>query len=167
MPDDGPERIALRFDPEPGEDGLPIVENEVPVTHLYGGIYRLEGSSAFGEVYLGDSIEVEPAGDDTFRLVRVVERSGYQVRSVGVSRAAAESDELARLCAMVEAEGGAWERMMGGILIFHLPPGAALDVDAALEDIRHAAVPPRPAPAEVPPWWKVWTRLRRPTRPRS
>lgn len=160
-PSDGHEYIALRFDPEPGGDGLPIVDEKVPVTLLYGYIYRLEGSSAFGEVFLGDTIEVEPVPHHSFRLVRVVERSGYRVHFVGVPRTVAESEELAQLFAAVEDVGGAWERIMGGILIFHLPQEAALDLNSALEEVYGAVAPRQESvPPATHPWWKVWTRLR-------
>jgi hypothetical protein len=108
----------------------------VEVECVGNGLYRLEDSliSAWEDssVYAGDVIEAEPLPDGTHRLVRVVERSPMRHSFWILPRRYRESSEFDAFLAAVDAAGGRWESVWGGMLWVHLPPESGFDAEGAL-----------------------------------
>lgn len=108
--------IRLRFD-ELGHEDAEVVE-------VAPNWFRVEHTPLFPTepVYRGDIIEVERLPDGTCRFVRIVEPSPLQHFTWMVPRSFVESSEYEAFGAAVEAVGGAWEGIMGGVLHVHVPP---------------------------------------------
>lgn len=155
-----PLTISLCFEPGPEEDSIPLVEHGVPVTPLFGDRFQLEGSSIFGGGNQGDIIEAELLSDGTYRFVRVLEPSGNLVRNFLLARSIVESAAFARLCSEVESVGGTWERMMGGVVYFHLPSYSSFDIDAELDTVISSVAEQSPPPEKPRFRWKFWRRPR-------
>lgn len=97
-------------------------EETLLVTPMGSNRYRMEESSALGEVSYHDVIEAEPHTDGTLRFLRVLTPSGLTTVSWILSQNLIESPALSVLLEKVMAVGGNWERMFGGVLLLHLPP---------------------------------------------
>ena len=82
-----------------------------------------------------DVIEVEALDGvgESFLFVQVVLRSELDRMHFVLTRTAADSDLTPVLDRVVQA-GGYWELSLGGGLFVALPPGASVDVKAALSD---------------------------------
>lgn len=93
------------------------------VSPVGANLYRSEQTSLLGEMCYFDTIEAETQSDGTLRMLRVAARSGLKTFSCFLSLAQFESPELAAFLHGVAAAGGLWERVFGGGLILHLPPG--------------------------------------------
>jgi hypothetical protein len=149
---DMPENETIRVGFEEG------VTESICVTPLGSSIYRLEQTPVWNPdpvVYLGDAIELELLPDGTHRFVRVVERAPLRHYDWVVSQFFVESLEYAQFGKAVEAAGGAWEGIMEGWLLVHLPETSPFDVEGELEHwiaIANAKLPTR--------WWEVWKRRR-------
>lgn len=116
-----------------GEDPLIVFPAEsitvsLPITWLGGSLYRLDrvplGVKA--AAYL-DVIEAEPGPDERLRFVRVVEPSGWRTHELVVPQHMIEGEWADTLLQEVEALGGHWEIVFGGLLIVCLPPGVEFD----------------------------------------
>lgn len=83
-----------------------------------------------------DVLRLTRAPDGELELVEVAERGGWKRFDFVISKAFAESKELAALVARVDAAGGAWVRDFGGCLSILLPPNSiwnpTRDLKAAL-----------------------------------
>jgi len=96
------------------------------LTPLGHNQFRLEETS-FTELglFYHDIIEAEPKDGKEVRFVRRVERSGLRVFQFLLSKRLTESEVFAAFLQRVEAHGGYWEQIFGGILLVHLPRGSA------------------------------------------
>ena len=119
--------VRLRFDEGSHE--------EAAVTELAPGRLRLEETpfAPTEPLYAGDVIEVERLLDRTHRFLRVAERSAMRHYSCVVPRSFVESADYRAFGQAVEAAGGSWEGVFGGILHVHVPPGSAFDPEAELD----------------------------------
>lgn len=119
--------IQLRFD-ELGHESAEVVE-------VAPNRFRLEHTPLFPteSVYQGDVIEVEDLPDGTYRFLRIVELSPLQHFTWMVPRVFVQSPEYEAFGAAVEAVGGAWEGIMGGVLHVHLPPVHVAAITAELD----------------------------------
>jgi hypothetical protein len=122
--------MTVRFSPEE-----PLVEFPaealtvtVPLTAVGDRLYRLDGvpvgvaSAAFGDV-----IEAEPSEGGRLRFLRVAEAGGWRTFDYLVSPHRIDSAWGQALFRELEARGGHWERICGGLLFICLPPGAEFD----------------------------------------
>ncbi|MEM7248123.1 MAG: GNAT family N-acetyltransferase [Acidobacteriota bacterium] len=123
LPDD---EMVIEF-----EDGFSM---NLAVTQVGPITYRLDNVPWSDEAGFRDVIEVEETGPQEARFVRIVEKSDWQVQSVGLSRAMQASKELDRYLEEVVELGGHWEQVFGGMLSVCLPPGVQHD----LSDVRPA-----------------------------
>ena len=128
----------------------------VYVTRLTPNCFRLRvtpvtGAEADGDIYLGDVIEVELEPDGAYRFVRVVERAPLHHYSWIVPEFFVESAQYGQYGAAVEAAGGAWEGLMGCLLLVHMPTTSTFDAEAELDRRIAAAM-------HTPPkrWWEFW-----------
>jgi hypothetical protein len=123
--------IRLRFDEEGHET--------VIVAELAPGRFRLEVTPLLGAdaIYAGDVIEAHPLRDGTHQFRRVVQRAPLRHWSWLVPCAFVESPRYQAFTTAVEATGGSWESMMGGLLIVHMPEEMAFEAEKELE--RHLA----------------------------
>jgi hypothetical protein len=112
-PDDQPCEVRITFQ----DDSETLL-----VTPTGPNLYRMEESSALGEVSYHDIIETEPHGDGGVRFLRVVTPSELKTTSWMIPQIVAESPSLSTLLDRVMAVGGNWERIFGGCLIVHLTP---------------------------------------------
>lgn len=153
---DAPLTLSLLFAPEE-EGDLPVIENDVPVTPVFGNQFRLEGTSAFGGGMYGDVIEVERQADGTYQFIRIVEPSGLRVHSWCIRREVIESPEFERFGEAVVNAGGVWERLMGGLIYVHLLPESTFDAEAEFQAVQ-ATVAARisPVATTAKPWWRRW-----------
>ena len=96
------------------------------MTPLGGNLYRLEESS-LAEVgaFYHDVVEAKSRLGRDLRFSRVVERSGLRVFRFLLSQELAASEPFAAFLRRVEAHGGFWEQVFGGIVLIHLPRGSA------------------------------------------
>jgi hypothetical protein len=121
--------VALSF-----ADGL---TEDIPLAHVEGNQYRVEFSSMLSEprVFYGDVIEINPTGENSAVLVRMVKRSGFVVSCRLIGQKIVDSPLFQGLLDKIMRRGGNYERAFGGVLIVHLPPNADLDVDEELQNI--------------------------------
>lgn len=110
---------------------------EVYVQPVGPGLFRLEHTPIWANrednpLYLGDVVELAPQSDGTYEFVRVAERAPLRHLDWVVPRRFVESEEYQRFGAAVEAAGGRWEGIFGGLLFVHLPLDSTFDADAEL-----------------------------------
>ena len=117
----GEENLLVEF---PNE----AVTVSVPYTRIGEGRFRLDGvplgveSAGFKDV-----IEAEPAEEGRLRVRRVVESSGWRTYDFILPAYRIDSEWGQSLLRELEARGGHWERMFGGLLFICIPPGLDLD----------------------------------------
>ena len=100
----------------------------IPVTHVGGSLYRLEGIPLLVEgAGFRDVVEAEPIGDGKLRVRRVVESSGWRTFDFIVPPWKLDGDWGQALFRRLEELGGHWERVLGGLLFVCIPPGVDLD----------------------------------------
>ena len=116
--------------------GIIDITETLRVAQIASGTYLLQDSSAFGEVYYGDLIEVLRDASGANQFVRVVSRSGLCVKTFILPETAFASDGLKRLLDRVVSLGGVWERAYGGVLFVHLPTGLDMDLDQEVQSLR-------------------------------
>jgi hypothetical protein len=123
--------IRLRFDE--------TADESVEVTTLAPGRFRLEETPLLGAdtVYAGDVIEAQPLRDGTHQFRRVSQRAPLRHSSWLVPPAFVASARFRAFTTAVEAAGGSWERIMGGLLLVHVPEESAFDAEKELD--RHLA----------------------------
>lgn len=107
------------------------------VTPLGENLYRLEETPVLveQEIYLGDIIEAEVRDDGVLRFRRLVVASPWHHWSWFLAQIVIESSDFDGFTAMIEEQGGKWERIFGGLFIVHLPPESALDPEAELQKV--------------------------------
>ena len=114
--DDG--TIDVMLEGRSGDAASVDLERLGPRTYRVASVPLTEG------VGFRDVIEAEETEPGELKLVRVVERSGWSTTSYAVAEGAMESPGLRARLAQVEAAGGRWETLFGGLLFICLPPGA-------------------------------------------
>jgi hypothetical protein len=119
--------IRLRFDGARHED--------IEVTRLRDHQFKLTETPLLATVavHAGDVIEAEPLADGTHRFVRVVDRSPMRHFSWVVPRGWFDSPARDAYLERVEAAGGTWEQISGGVLYVHIPSDSAFDAEAEFD----------------------------------
>lgn len=112
-------------------------EETVLGTPLGNNRYRLDLPPLFVEMelFFGDIIEVETQVNGAFRFCRVAERSGWRRWSWILRKDMLESAPFQAFQQAIEAHHGVWERVMGGIVVVHLPPDTNFDPDVTLKQV--------------------------------
>jgi hypothetical protein len=75
----------------------------------------------------GDVIEAIPSDGGRLRFVRIAEPGGWRTFEYLLPAAKIEGESGKRLLRELEARGGRWERVFGGVLFVSIPPGLDLD----------------------------------------
>jgi len=120
-------QIRLRFDDASQEQS--------EVTQLGTNRFRLEETplSAPEPLYPGDTIEAQPLQDGSYRFGSILERSPMSHYSWVVPRSFVDSAAYHEFTKSIEAAGGKWEGIAGGILRVHLPQRTDVDPEIALQ----------------------------------
>ncbi len=107
------------------------------VTPLGGDLYRLEWTPLLvdQELFLGDVIEAETQENGELSFRRLVTPSPWHHWQWILSKDVVESPIFEALTATIEKQGGKWERYLGGIILFHLPPEASLDPQEEMKKV--------------------------------
>lgn len=119
--------IQLRFDD--------MSHEEVEVVPSGARRFRLQDTPAFATdpVFAGDVIEAAPLADGTHRFIRVLERAPLRHYSWVLPRGWSDSPVRDVYLARVEAAGGTWEQLFGGVLFVHIPVESSFDAEAELD----------------------------------
>ena len=107
------------------------------MTPLGNNQYRLEVTSIGGHLRYGDTIEVgPPVSDGAVPYRRIIRRSGLRVQSFVISKKVMESPGMQDFARQIEALGGHWEGIAGGVLVIHLPRRVELNIQDELRRIQ-------------------------------
>lgn len=108
----------------------------VPITQVGDDLYRLDGVPVFVEcASFGDVIEAIPSDDGRLRFVRVAEPGGWRTFEYLLPAAKIEGESGQCLLRELDARGGHWERVFGGVLFACIPPGLDLDLTLWIETV--------------------------------
>ena len=116
------ETIAVIFDDGEGE-----MEWPVPVARVGPKLFRVEEHPDFLDhvVEFGDVFEVTASGN-SFRFVRVVEKSPFKRLAFTIGREVVSSPALRHVFTKVEALGGRWDFMINFLFVY-LPKECGYD----------------------------------------
>jgi hypothetical protein len=107
------------------------------MTPLGENQYRLEVTSIGGHLRYGDTIEVgPPRSDGEVPYRRIIRRSGLGTQCFVLSKELMESPGMQDFAQQIEALGGHWEGIAGGVLIVHVPRKLNLDIQQELKRIQ-------------------------------
>jgi hypothetical protein len=107
------------------------------MTALGNNQYRLEVTSIGGHLRYGDTIEVgPPLNDGAVPYRRIIKRAGLRTQCFVLSKKLMESPGMQNFAKRIEALGGHWEGIAGGVLVVHLPGKFDLDIQDELKRIR-------------------------------
>ena len=111
-----------------------------PVVRVGDNLFRLEDNpyayNIFG-LFWFDVLRLSSRSDGSFDYVRLVKRN-YRCDEYMVTKAMAESTELEVVLAGVTKRGGAWERILGGMLLVYVPHRLNLDLREQLNEVARA-----------------------------
>jgi hypothetical protein len=116
----GEENVLVEF---PAEN----LTVSVPYSQVGECLYRLDGvpvgveSAGYRDIIEADVV------NGVLRFQRVAERSGWKTYDYIVSPSRIESELGQSLLRELEARGGHWERVFGGLLFICVPPGLEFD----------------------------------------
>ncbi len=107
------------------------------MTPLGNNQYRLEVTSIGGYLRYGDTIEVgPPLSNGAVPYRRIIRRSGLRTQCFVLSKKLMESPGMQDFAKQIEALGGHWEGIAGGVLVVHLPRRVDLDIQDELKRIQ-------------------------------
>jgi hypothetical protein len=107
------------------------------MTPLGDNQYRLEVTSIGGHLRYGDTIEVGlPRSDGAVPYRRIIKRSGLRTQCFVLSKKLMESPGMRDFAKQIEALGGHWEGIAGGVLIVHVSRKLNLDIQQELKRIQ-------------------------------
>ena len=107
------------------------------MTPLGENQYRLEVTSIGGRLRYGDTIEVgPPRSDGAVPYRRIIRRSGLRTQCFVLSKKLMESPGMRDFAQQMEALGGHWEGIAGGVLVVHVPRKLNLDIQQELKRIQ-------------------------------
>ena len=99
--------------------------------------FRLEVTSIDGHLRYGDTIEVgPPLVDGAVPYRRIVRRSGLRTQCFVLPKKLMESPGMRDFAKQIEALGGHWEGIAGGVLIVHVSRKLNLDIQQELKRIQ-------------------------------
>lgn len=113
----------MHVEPSDGSDRMGPVE----VEPLGDNRFRIHATTLLEGIDYRDVVEADVVGADTIRIRRVVEKSTWRTLCFVVAPRIVGSEGLTAVLDGVTACGGNWERMWGGCLFVHLPPGVDWD----------------------------------------
>ena len=100
----------------------------VPFTQVGDRLYRLDGVPIATEAAsFDDIIEAEQCNNERIRFVRVAEPGGWRTFDFILPPYKIESEWGQSLLRELEARGGHWEQVLGGLSFVCVPPGLDLD----------------------------------------
>ena len=102
-------------------------------------LYRLEESSMLGEAVFGDVIEAVPMHEGGLLFKRVASPSGMTTVNCILTPEQMQAPGLQPLLDGIMSLGGNWERALDGLLMVHLPPSVALDIEAEIKGLSSTA----------------------------
>lgn len=102
-------------------------------------LYRLEESSMLGEAVFGDAIEAVPMHEGGLLFKRVAAPSGMTTVNCILTPEQMQAPGLQPLLDRIMSLGGNWERTLDGLLMVHLPPSVALDIEAEVKGLSSTA----------------------------
>lgn len=107
------------------------------VQHLGDNLYQVEdiSSGMWNMLQYRDIIEADLQSDGALIFRRVVQASDWQNDHFVLNQELYKREELEKVLRAVEAIGGKWERVMGGILTVYLPPESSFDVKEAIDEV--------------------------------
>jgi len=107
------------------------------MTPLGNNQYRFEVTSIGGHLRYGDTIEVGPPLDDgAVPYRRIVRRSGLRTQCFVLSKKLMESPGMRDFAKQIEALGGHWEGIAGGVLVVYVPRTLDLHIQQELKRIQ-------------------------------
>ena len=77
-----------------------------------------------------------PLSDGAVPYRRIVRRSGLRTQCFVLSKKLMESPGMQDFAKQIEALGGHWEGIAGGVLVVHLPRRVDLDIHGELKRIQ-------------------------------
>ena len=97
--------------------------------------FRLEESAIaiLGEAYYHDVIRASVRGDGALEFHGITERSGLLTQDWILSKDIIESPGLRLILDYLMSIGGNWERVLGGLLLVHVPPDFADTIDERMK----------------------------------
>ncbi|MEO6888654.1 MAG: hypothetical protein ABI456_05700 [Ktedonobacteraceae bacterium] len=107
------------------------------VTPLGENMFRLDATPILVdvEVAYGDIIEAELQANGVWRFCRVVTRSLWRHWDWMLGKDFVESPAFLAWQQAIEAHGGVWQHVFGGVFLVHLPPETDFDPELALKQI--------------------------------
>ncbi len=116
---------------------LPDGRELLYMTPLGRNQYRLEVTAIGGHLRYGDTIEVgSPQSDGAVPYRRIIRRSGLRTQCFVLSTKLMESPGMQDFAKQIEALGGHWEGIAGGVLVVHVPRKLDLDIQQELKRIQ-------------------------------
>jgi len=107
------------------------------MTPLGRNQFRLEVTSIGGHLRYGDTIEVGPPRDDgAAPYRRIIRRSGLRTQCFVLSKKLMESPGMRDFAKHIEALGGHWEGIAGGVLVVYVPRTLDLHIQQELKRIQ-------------------------------
>ncbi|AMV26976.1 hypothetical protein VT84_21420 [Gemmata sp. SH-PL17] len=108
----------------------------VPYTPVEEGRFRLDGVPLGVEAAgFKDVIEAELVEEGKLRFQRVVEPSNWRTYEFILPAHRIDTEWGQFLLQELDAQGGHWERMFGGLLFTCIPPGLDLDPTPWVNDV--------------------------------
>ncbi len=139
--------VTVRFGAEEPLIAFPAegITVSVPLTPVGYRLYRLDGVPVFIEsAAFGDVIEAESLADGRLRFVQLTEPGGWRTFDFVLPPYQIDSEWGQSLLRELEARGGHWERVFGGMLFVCIPPGLELDPTPWVELAEPGAAADRP-----------------------
>jgi hypothetical protein len=104
------------------------VTTSCPITKVGERRFRLDGIPPFAKsAGYQDIIEAEEIAENRLRFIRVAERSGWRTYTFVLTASGIKSDWGQTLLRELEAIGGHWEQVFGGLLFVCMPPDCDID----------------------------------------
>lgn len=118
--DDDAERFHIKYENGDSE--------QLKLTEVGPGLYRLEESAFAGDAVYGDTIRAHRTPSDELIFREIADRSALITQSWILSAEVLAAPPIRAILASVMAAGGMWEQAFGGMLIVHTPPSMAQTV---------------------------------------
>ena len=105
------------------------------MTPISSDHFRLEQNSLLLEAAYHDVIRASPREDGSLQFHEISAKSKLLTYSWILSQAVIDSPEFREFLEFVGGLGGAWERILGGMIFVHVPPEGANAVEEHLNAV--------------------------------